>query len=782
MKFKIILLFSIGIILFTSSCENIETKSARHRKRADQYIKNSEYNKAQIELKNLLQMDPDNDSVYCELGDIYLRLKDDEHAVDAFQRAVKINPDNLKARLRMGQIYLILSHTREARNTAMFLLEKMPEDIDTLHLFASVQEQEKNYDAALKTLEKAAMIDPQNAVTYLFMAHINYEKGDLRAAEEKYKHAISLSPDSPMAYMGLTRLYGSQEEWIKVESTLKSMIQNSDQKDKYLIQLGFFYESKNRLAEAEKAFISATEAAPPGDVETLAALGEFYIRRENYQRATAVFEDALKIQKDNPDILQKYAYIKFKLNDLDESDVITDMILQKHENHVEANLLKSRILFEKKDYSNALYYIETAIKEKPDKAMAYYLKAMCILNGGANASPQDELLKVASGHTGDTQLWEKELAMNSLVKALELAPDYLPARVNLAELYIQTNNFDLAKKEIDEALKQSPDDLTVQILSGSLKMIKSDYRDAEMIFTGIMENHPEFPPVYVKTGLLYMKTKKYVQAEEMFLKALELNPEQFDALRFLVAVQLHNKTYSRAISFCDSLSKRIKKSPVSLAQIDYVKGIVFIAEGDIFSAKKLLNSSIKNDPKFVAPHLALSELFLKENNKKQAKYHYETALQTDPKNITALMELGKIYSSENKLDTAEEYYRKVLNINPEHAYAANNLAYTLVEKDINLFDAQKLAEMAKSKRPRDPVISDTLGWIYFKRGLVAEAHKELVKSLEINPKDALANYHLGWIYYDRKEYDKARAQMKKALELDPGFPGADEAKSILGKQ
>lgn len=781
MKFKIILLFFIGILLFSSSCGNVESKIDRHRKRVDQYIKNNEYYKAQIELKNLLKLEPDNDSVYCELGDIYLRLKDDERAVDAFQRAVKINPENLKARLRMGQIYLILSHTREARNTAMFLLEKMPDDIDTLHLFASVQEQEKNYDSALKTLEKAAVIAPQNAVTYLFMAHINYEKGDLKAAEEKYKHAISLSPDSPMAYMGLTRLYGSQEEWIKVESTLKSMIKNSDQKDEDLIQLGIFYESKNKFAEAEKAFISAIKAASPGDVEAHTALGEFYTRRENYQKALAVFENALKIQKDNPDILQKYASIKFKLKKIDESDAITDIILEKHKNHVETNLLKSRILFEKKDYSNALYYIETVIKDNPDKAIAYYLKALCLLNGGVNTSSQDELLKVAAGYKPDTRLWEKELAIGNLVKALELAPDYLPARVDLAELYIQTGNFYLAEKEIDEALKQRPDALAVQILSGSIKMIKNDYNGAELVFKGIMENHPEYPPVYVKTGLLFMRTKKYVKAEEMFLKALELNPEQFDALRFLVAIQLHNRTYSRALSFCDELLKRIKKIPVNLAQIEYVKGIIFIAKGDILSAKKKLNNSIKNDPRFFAPHLALSELFLKENNKKQAIYHYEEVLQTDPKNITALMELGKIYTSENNLDLAEKYYRKVLNINPEHASAANNLAYTLVEKDIHLYDAQKLAEMAKSKRSRDPEILDTLGWIYFKRGLIEEAQKELVKSLKINPKDALANYHLGWVYYEKKEYDKARAQMKKALELDPDFPGADEAKSILGQ-
>ena len=77
------------------------------------------------------------------------------------------------------------------------------------------------------------------------------------------------------------------------------------------------------------------------------------------------------------------------------------------------------------------------------------------------------------------------------------------------------------------------------------------------------------------------------------------------------------------------------------------------------------------------------------------------------------MTLGMIHESKGDLQSAEKYYRKALEIKRDYAPAANNLAFILADKRISIDEAARLAELAKAKRPRDPIVLDTLGWVYY---------------------------------------------------------------------
>ena len=127
-------LFSFGL-----GCADDAEKKARHQERAKQYIEGEEFKKAVIELKNVIQLDPQDDAAYYELGEIYLKLGQGDEAFQSFSRAVSINPENLDAQLKVGQISLLINRTQEARDKAEFVLEKLPDSIEGLSLFAGVQ-------------------------------------------------------------------------------------------------------------------------------------------------------------------------------------------------------------------------------------------------------------------------------------------------------------------------------------------------------------------------------------------------------------------------------------------------------------------------------------------------------------------------------------------------------------------------------------------------------------------------------------------------------------------
>jgi tetratricopeptide (TPR) repeat protein len=134
---------------------------------------------------------------------------------------------------------------------------------------------------------------------------------------------------------------------------------------------------------------------------------------------------------------------------------------------------------------------------------------------------------------------------------------------------------------------------------------------------------------------------------------------------------------------------------------------------------------------------------------------------------------------QNRTSEAQQKYERALAVDPRAAVAANNLAWIYAETGGNLDIALQLAQNAKSQLPERPEVNDTLGWVYYKKGLSAMAVPPLLQSVQRDPTNATYHYHLGMAYAGSGEKDKARASLQKALSLDSNFSKAAEARQAL---
>ena len=107
------------------------------------------------------------------------------------------------------------------------------------------------------------------------------------------------------------------------------------------------------------------------------------------------------------------------------------------------------------------------------------------------------------------------------------------------------------------------------------------------------------------------------------------------------------------------------------------------------------------------------------------------------------------------------------------------MAYLLAEKDKDLNAALEYARMAKEKLPNDPGVMDTLGWVYYKKGMYDSAIAELNDCADKLKDNAIIHYHLGMAYYKANRFDRAKALLEKTLELDPKFEKVENVKTIL---
>ena len=104
---------------------------------------------------------------------------------------------------------------------------------------------------------------------------------------------------------------------------------------------------------------------------------------------------------------------------------------------------------------------------------------------------------------------------------------------------------------------------------------------------------------------------------------------------------------------------------------------------------------------------------------------------------------------------------------------------SIVDPVVGVGGDAKLAQAAARRLPNNPAIQDTLGWIYYKKGLATLAIPPFQKSIELDPKNPVFHYHLGLAHLKNGDSLKARIALRDALTLAPNFAGAAEAKQVL---
>ena len=116
-------------------------------------------------------------------------------------------------------------------------------------------------------------------------------------------------------------------------------------------------------------------------------------------------------------------------------------------------------------------------------------------------------------------------------------------------------------------------------------------------------------------------------------------------------------------------------------------------------------------------------------------------------------------------EQAKPIYEQILKIEPDHPVALNNLAYIKAEEGVDLDEALTMAQRARQKLPNSAYIKDTLGWIYIKKNLSADAvlvFKDLVQEEPANPQ---FHYHYGMALLQ-----KGDKPMAKKMFASVGIP------------
>src|SRR5437667_7168499 len=194
-----LLLLALLIAFGAAGCSR-QAKKNRYLDRANRCFQAEEYEKAQIEYMNVVRLDPHDPVAVTRLALISFEQGRLAAAYAMLRKAEQLQPDNLQVRLKLGLTFFNLTGLKEARQEAIYILQKQPTNDEALLLLVEASATTKELDDTQQRLQNLASQLGNRAGFQLALGFLHFRRPDLSTAESEIKQALSLDPKSSAAH------------------------------------------------------------------------------------------------------------------------------------------------------------------------------------------------------------------------------------------------------------------------------------------------------------------------------------------------------------------------------------------------------------------------------------------------------------------------------------------------------------------------------------------------------------------------------------------------------
>ncbi|MFQ5641504.1 MAG: tetratricopeptide repeat protein, partial [bacterium] len=295
---------------------------------------------------------------------------------------------------------------------------------------------------------------------------------------------------------------------------------------------------------------------------------------------------------------------------------------------------------------------------------------------------------------------------------------------------IRTKAYDEALVLLDRLSEEDPSNLDISLQKTHVLVEKKAFSDAIQMLLPVVEAKPKDVRLKIYLASLYEENREVDHALAVYQGVLDQDPNVYDARIRLGYLYFY----------------RFKNIDEALIQ------------GEL--AKQL-------DPQRVESYLFTGLVLHDSERFEEAVEAFLEGLEMRPSLPDLHFHLGATFDKMNRFDDMVFEMEKAITLDAEHANALNYLGYTYADKGIELDKAIDLIKRALAVRPDDGYFIDSLGWAYYKKGMLQDAIDLLQKAVMSVPDDPVIHEHLGEVYLKNNRIELARKAWERSLELDP---------------
>ncbi|MFH1799473.1 MAG: tetratricopeptide repeat protein [Candidatus Omnitrophota bacterium] len=272
------------------------------------YLNGGRISKTEESFKKAIELDPENDKAYVEMGQLYRERGEFPQAEDFLGKAILLDPGNDKAYAELEKLYRLQSRVFQAEDFFKKAIELDPKSANAYVGLGRCYLLQEKFSLAEDSFEKTIEIDPKNANAYVGFGWLDRFQDKFPQAEDSFKKAIELDPENANAYVGLGWLYRFLDKSSQAEASFKKAIELNPEYARAYTELGQLHQERGQFQQAEDFFWEAIKLDPENQNAYL-PLGGLYRLQDKFSEAEDVFKKAIAINPENDRILGAMALL-----------------------------------------------------------------------------------------------------------------------------------------------------------------------------------------------------------------------------------------------------------------------------------------------------------------------------------------------------------------------------------------------------------------------------------------------------------------------------------------
>ena len=760
-RFFIIFVSLLALI----SCGGAEERKAFYLEKAKTSLLNEDYEKAKIDLKNTLQIDPKNSEALYLLGTLHEEMGKYDAAYKQYTRALEYDDKNIDALYRLAIIYLHASRFEKANE----LLGEL-ELIDPVHLYtkslkAAIQFSSRDYEAAIKMIDSIERSSWTENVYSLYSASI-YKLGDVGKSIYVLEEAVEKYPDNAELYGVLASLYESSGEMEKAEIVYNKLLIVNNSAQQYF-KLSKFYERNNEPEKASDVYVKLVQSDPENEnyqllrvryieekqgikkaielMESLindfpesyiykVSLSKLYIQNKNNVEAISLLNHIVSENySDKSVVAARNILAALALNEGNTNMAKKELseVNKINPNDIDANFMLGTMSLKSEKYEEAINAFRVVIRGAPERAAAYLYLAKALKYQGSI-----------------------DLARDVLARGYQLSPNNIGLTASFIEILLDNGEYEHAINLIEKLPANDIASLKVLNLKGKVYFSNKKYSESLALAKVVISKYPKSGKGYLLAAGSNVKLNQLEAASRVLRNGLNLT----SSAQLLLAYANIEKSLGRTDKLITYLESYQEFKPV----VFNLLAELYMHVNRVDKAEEYFNQAISQNSKWNIPYKGLATLYLSNGEIERSMEILEEGLNAVDNGLDLKIMKADLLSSLEKNNQAALLYDQVLLVDPDNIIAINNLAVLLVDKFNDEAQYERAYNLVNGlENHSDPMVLDTVGWVYTKSGRYTDAISVLSNLVERLPNVDVFRYHLGMTYYYKGDLDKAYETIKK---------------------
>ncbi|HZM04410.1 MAG TPA: tetratricopeptide repeat protein [Candidatus Saccharimonadales bacterium] len=801
------------LVLAGAGCTK-QAKAKRFLAKADRDFAAQKYDAAELEYRSVLQLSRLNPAAIRGLGLIYFEDGRSPQAYAYLSEAHKLLPQDLEVEGDLATTYLVFHKPHEAQQLAQQVLAKDPANkralttlVDSPRTLAEVAEirglverlRSSNKDAssyhlalgslalreqklpdAESELREAIAQDPKSSEGYFLLGAVYLIRKDVKQAGQNFQTAVQLAP----LRSNLRLKYADfQIENRELEAAKKGVEEITSQAPDYIP--AWIYLMKLLFAERKydecANVVHTILARDPSNFEGMIEDGNLSLAKGDAAKATAQFQRMETIDKNNPEVKHQLALAYLMSGSRAKAMASLEQAVSISPSYAAAVTLLAELNIRSGNSAAALTRLKVLIKAHPENLQARFLLATAYL---AQQRPEDALI-VYHDMMGSfpknpqipllmgivyTQQKQPAPARKSFEKAIELAPDYLPAVERLVGLDLAEKRYAPAMELAKHQIELMPKAAEPLLLQAEVYLRQGQTNQCETVLLKAISLNPALPGPYLSLAQLYVASNK---SQEALDRLTTLVSKTNDVSGWMEIGLIHDqlKQYDQAAAAYEKLLEISPQFGAALNNLAYVDSEHL---GRLEKAYTLATKARELRP--YDPYAAdtLGWILYKQGQYSRAATLLQESAEKQPADPEVQMHLGVIYYMMDEEDAARVALQRALTSPkdfPEKERARQRLAILAI--DPQTASPAVLTGLQKTVKddPNDPVALDRIAAIEERSGKPDAAAQVYQDVLKQNPENWQAMLKLAGLYSTRlNDPAKALEFAKSAYKLAPDSP------------